>query len=215
MNTYRKFCPGVFVAVCKEKHDKGEIIEMTTKYGSTHDVEVYNLVSDNDELEEYLYSVVRIDGINKQERAQAKAQKLKERAAKWEAKSSRFFEKSEEHKGFLSLGEPIKVGHHSERWHRKVIDQSWNNLGKSVEASRKAEQLKKKANYWEHAAKEVNLSLPESLEYYSSLLERAKEYHEGVKSGKYPREHSYTLTYALKAVRDLQKKVDLAQKLWG
>ena len=37
----------------------------------------------------------------------------------------------------------------------------------------------------------------------------------GVKSGKYPREHAYTLTYAKKEVNELQKKYELAKKLWG
>ena len=40
-------------------------------------------------------------------------------------------------------------------------------------------------------------------------------YHEGVKSGKYPREHVYTLTYAKKAVNEAQKNYELAKKLWG
>lgn len=35
------------------------------------------------------------------------------------------------------------------------------------------------------------------------------------KSGKYPREHAYTLTYAKKAVNEAQKNYELAKKLWG
>ena len=46
-------------------------------------------------------------------------------------------------------------------------------------------------------------------------MEQAKEFHEGVKSGKYPREHAYTLTYAKKAVNEAQKNYELAKKLWG
>ena len=46
-------------------------------------------------------------------------------------------------------------------------------------------------------------------------LEQAKERHEGIKSGKYPREHAYTLTYAKKDVNEAQKSFDLAKKLWG
>ena len=33
MNTYYKFAPNVFLAKCDEKHEKGETIEVTTKYG--------------------------------------------------------------------------------------------------------------------------------------------------------------------------------------
>lgn len=31
MNTYHKFCPNVFLAKCDEKHEKGEVIEVTIK----------------------------------------------------------------------------------------------------------------------------------------------------------------------------------------
>lgn len=36
-----------------------------------------------------------------------------------------------------------------------------------------------------------------------------------MKSGKYPRQHAYTLTYAKKAVNEAQKNLDIAVKLWG
>ena len=37
MNTYSKFCPNVFLAKCTELHDKGEIINITAKYGQEHE----------------------------------------------------------------------------------------------------------------------------------------------------------------------------------
>lgn len=130
-------------------------------------------------------------------------------------KSNEYFQKSNKHRDFLSLGEPIKVGHHSERGHRKMIDDAWNNMGKSVEFSDKANEHERVAQYWEKRANTINLSMPESIDFYEHKLEQAKEYHEGVKSGKYPREHAYTLTYAKKAVNEAQKNYELAKKLWG
>ena len=56
-------------------------------------------------------------------------------------------------KDFLSLGEPIKVGHHSEKRHRKAIDDAWNNMGKSVEFSDKAAEHERIAKYWERKGK--------------------------------------------------------------
>lgn len=73
-------------------------------------------------------------------------------------------------------------------------------MGKSVEFSDKATEHEREAEYWDKRATTINLSMPESIDFYAHKLEEAKEYHEGVKSGKYPREHSYTLTYAKKAV---------------
>ncbi|WP_416565093.1 DUF3560 domain-containing protein [Nocardia testacea] len=43
------------------------------------------------------------------------------------------------HEALPPGGEPIKVGHHSERRHRRAIDKAWNALGKSVEAHKAAE----------------------------------------------------------------------------
>lgn len=43
-------------------------------------------------------------------------------------------------------GEPIKVGHHSERRHRTAIEKSWNALGKAVEAERAAATARGRAD---------------------------------------------------------------------
>ena len=79
----------------------------------------------------------------------------------------------------------------------------------------KAQEYESKAKRWESRQNDINLSIPESLEYYKSKLDKAVEYHEGLKTGKYPKEHSYSMVYANKAVKDLKKQVDLATKLWG
>lgn len=107
------------------------------------------------------------------------------------------------------------MGHHSERRHRKAIEDAWNNTDKAVTFSDKATEHESKAEYWDKRANTINLSMPESIDFYEHKLEQAKEFHEGVKSGKYPREHAYTLTYAKKAVNEAQKNYELALKLWG
>lgn len=212
MNTYHKFCPNVFIAKCDEQHEKGDIITVTTKYGKENECEVHNLIFERDGF--YFYSITRTDGFNTQERAKAKAERYRGYAASAVKKSNEYFEKSNKDRDFLMLGEPIKVGHHSERRHRKMIKDAWNNVGKSVEMSEKAESHEHKAEYWDSKAEEINLSMPESIEYFKRKLEIAKEYHEGLKSGKYRREHSYSLTYAKKAVNDAQRNLELAIKLW-
>nr|DAY49200.1 MAG TPA: protein of unknown function (DUF3560) [Caudoviricetes sp.] len=213
MNTYYKFAPNVFLAKCDEKHEKGEVIEVTTKYGKENESIVFNLIFERDGF--YYYSIVRADGFNVQEWAKRRAERRREWSVSANKKSHEYFEKSNKDRDFLSLGEPIKVGHHSERRHRKAIADAWRNMGKSVEFSDKATEHEREAEYWDKRATTINLSMPESIDFYAHKLEEAKEYHEGVKSGKYPREHSYTLTYAKKAVNEAQKNYDLAVKLWG
>lgn len=212
MNTYSKFVTNVFLAKCSEKHEKGDTIEVITKYGKENESIVFNLIFEKDGF--YYYSIVRADGFNVQEWAKQRAERRREWAASAEQKSKEYYNASNKDADFLSLGEPIKVGHHSEARHRKIIEQANNNMGKCVEFSDKAETHESKAKYWEKRANTINLSMPESVEYYEYKLEVAKEYHEGVKSGKYPRSHSYTLTYAKKEVNEMQKNYDLAKKLW-
>lgn len=213
MNVYSKFCPNVFLAKCEEKYEKGEVIEVTTKYGKENECIVFNLIYEKDGF--YYYSIVRADGFNVQEWAKQRAERRRMWAVSAEQKSNDYYEKSNKDRDFLSLGEPIKVGHHSERRHRKAIDDAWNNMGKSVEFSDKAAEHERIAEYWDKKASVINLSMPESVDYYEHKLEVAKEYHEGLKSGKYPREHLYSLTYAKKAVNEMQKNYDAAKRLWG
>lgn len=213
MNTYYKFAPNVFLAKCDERHEKGEIIDVTTKYGKENESIVFNLIFERDGF--FYYSIVRADGFNVQEWAKRKAEQCNEWAASAERKSKEYFDKSNKDKDFLSLGEPIKVGHHSEKRHRKAIEDAWNNTGKAVSFLDKASKHERIAEYWEKRADTINLSIPESIDFYEHKLEVTKEYHAGVKSGKYPREHSYTLTYAKKAVNEAQKNYDLAKRLWG
>ena len=57
--------------------------------------------------------------------------------------------------------------------------------------------------------------MPKSLEYYSFKLEEAKNLHKGLKDGSIKKEHSYSMQYANKNVKELTKKVKIAEILWG
>ena len=208
MNRFKKYAENVFVAECPERHEAGEIIELTTKYGKTVEVEVFKEVKQANGL--FYYSFLRLADKSYAER---KAEQYTNNIDGLKAKSQKFHDKAVE--GVKDLaGEPVKVGHHSEHRHRKLLERSWNTMGKSVECRDRADSLEHKKAYWEKKAKEINLSMPESLEYYQAKLEEAKEYHQGLKSGKYPKEHGYSMQYANKAVKDLERKVKLAKELW-
>lgn len=211
-NTYSKFVPNVFLAKCAERHYKGEIINVQTKYGKDNECEVFNLIYERDGF--FFYSIIRADGTNAQTRAEAKAARYNNWAAAAENKSNQYYEASQEGKDFLVLAEPIKVGHHSEKRHRALIERNWNRMGKSVEFSEKAEAHESKADYWERKAKDINLSMPESVEYYEYKVEEAKMKHEFYKANPDKREHSFSLTYAKKAVNEAEKNLQLAKRLW-
>lgn len=213
MNTYAKFCPNVFVAKCEEKYDKGDEIIVTTKYWKENACIIYNLLKEDDA--HYYYSIVRADWFNSQERAKRKAEKLSWYAENAEKRSDIYYKKSNKDRDFLSLAEPVKIWHHSEWRHRKAIDDAWKNMGKSVEESEKAEKYVSRAEYWEAMANKIDLSMPESIDYFKYELEKATEYHSWIKNWTIKKEHSYSMTYAKKKINELTKKVALAEKLWG
>lgn len=212
MNTYKKYVPNVFLAQCTEQHDKGETITMTTKYGGEHEAIVYNLIYQSEGF--YFYSIVRADGINAQERAKAKAERLNGYAASAEKRSDNYYAASNEGADFLRLAEPIKIGHHSEKRHRALIERNWNRMAHSVEESKKASEYERRSEYWERKANDINLSMPESIEFYEYKVAKAKEYHEGLKNGTIERGHSFSLTYAKKNLNESEKNLLTAKKLW-
>lgn len=213
MNTYRKYCPNVFVAQCDEKHEKGEEITLTTKYGKEVANEVHNYLGSRDG--HHFYSITRIDGFNSQKRAEKKIEKLEGYAANAEKRSNDYYEASQEGKDFLALAEPIKIGHHSERRHRKLIERNWERMGKSVAESDKAKEYERRTEYWKERASKIDLSMPDSLEYFEFELHKAKQHHQFLKENPDKRPHSMSLQYANKSVKDLTAKVGMAIKLWA
>ena len=216
MNTYKKYCPNVFVAQCEEKHEKGDAIMVETKYGKENECIVHNFVGYTGTKEKpmYCYSITRADGYNSQERAKSKVEKLNNWADNADKKGNDWQEKSNEGKDFLALAEPIKVGHHSEKQHRALIERNWNRMSNAIQELDKAEYHRQRTAHWESLASKIDLSMPESLEFFKMQLEESIEYHKGLKDGSIKREHSYSLTYANNKVKELKSKYETAVKLW-
>lgn len=77
-------------------------------------------------------------------------------------------------------GEPIKIGHHSEKRHRRLIEKAENDMKKSFELSQKAEYYREKAE-----AAELNTSIysddPNAIEKLEKKLKNLMESHELMK----------------------------------
>jgi hypothetical protein len=216
MNTYSKYCPNVFVAKCEQEYKKDDEIVLTTKRGQEHDCIVHNFLGKTKDGF-FLYSITRADGFNAQERAKNKAERLSGYASNANKRSHEAYKKADlsEKATGIPLGQPILVGHHSEKRHRRVIEKANNAMHKSIEESNKAEEYERRAAYWEGKANIINLSMPESLEFFEFELEKAKKKHQLLKDKPELRAHSYSLTYAKKEVNEIEKNLHLAVKLWG
>jgi hypothetical protein len=214
MNKYIKFCPNVFVMATEQSFRKGDTATITTKYGQEHEVEVWNFLGKNREGLN-LYSITRCDGFNAQERAKRRAERLHGYANNAQKRAETYHEASNEGREFLKLAEPIKIGHHSEKRHRALIERNHKRMNNAMREYDRAEAYEARTAYWEAKAQEINLSMPESIEYYEYKLEAAKMQHEGLKDGSIPKKHSYSLTYAKKAVNEAQKNLETAKTLWS
>lgn len=213
MNTYYKHAPNVFLAKCTEKHSKGDIIEVTTKYGKDNESIVYNFVFEKDGF--FYYSIIRADGFNVQERAKARANRYTQWANSAIGHSRYLQQEANEGQEFLALGEPIKTDHYSGKRHRALIERNHERMRKSSEFRKKAERHKEKAEYWANRENDINISMPESLDLYKYKFEEAEKFHADMKSGKIPRTHMGSLEHAKKEANKFKKLYELATQLWG
>jgi hypothetical protein len=78
---------------------------------------------------------------------EAKRERLLAAAERAEARASQQFRKADlrEEVSGIPLGQPILVGHHSERRHRNMIKRADNAMRKSIEESNRAKELRAKA----------------------------------------------------------------------
>src|SRR5690554_2234848 len=154
VGTFKKYYPNVWVACMLEECEKGEVIQVENRYGDKKEYVVHNLVSETTIGQQacYYYSITRADGYNSRERSKAKAEKYNEWAEARSRNSDKYHEASNEGRDFLVLAEPIKVGHHSEKKHRALIERNWARMEKSVENADKAKEHERKAKSWEARA---------------------------------------------------------------
>ncbi len=209
MNTYYKFYPNVWLAKTTETYTKNDTILIANKYGRESEHKVHNLVFSKNGLN--FYSVERLG----ETYAERKAKRYETATERTKKTADSYYEKSNKDRDFLVMGEPVKVGHHSENRHRKIIAESHNNMRKFCEASDKAREQERRAEYWKMKADEINLSSPESIEFFTAKLEQATGLQQAYKTGKREQEHSYSLSYATKAVKDIKEKLEIAVRLWG
>jgi len=76
--------------------------------------------------------------MTRRERLERKLELRKEWADKAEARSEALSKQSHDMLSIIPMGQPILVGHHSEKRDRNYRDRAWNKMGKSVEQGKLA-----------------------------------------------------------------------------
>lgn len=80
-----------------------------------------------------------------EEKKTARKENYERLAVKNNDASLRLSKESRDMVSVIPMGQPILIGHHSEKGHRSLLDRSWNKLGQSVEAGKKAAYYEEKA----------------------------------------------------------------------
>ena len=83
--------------------------------------------------------------MNRKERQEARVNRFRELSENAAKHSTEAFNQSCKMVEHIPAGQPILVGHHSESGHRRLLDRSWNTLGKSVKLDEKAKYYERKA----------------------------------------------------------------------
>lgn len=83
--------------------------------------------------------------MNYEEKQAMKLDRYQELSRKAITESNARREQSDRLSSAIPFGQPILVGHHSERRHRRDIERIHNNMDKNIELQEKAEHYKKKA----------------------------------------------------------------------
>lgn len=126
-----------------------------------------------------------------EEKIQRRRERYESLAEKAKAESIKTGERAAEMASIIPMGQPILVGHHSEKRDRRYRDRIWNTFGKSVQLERKA------AYYAERAASvgtggissddpEAVEKLREKLANLESLQEKMKSANKAIRKHKTP-----------------------------
>ena len=114
------------------------------------------------------------------EKQQEKLERYQELAEKAKEKSEDHYETAHRIADVIPLGQPILVGHHSEKRHRRDLDRIHNNHRKSIEEAEKAKYYKNKAQNIINP-KQISSDDPEAIQKLQEKLKEMEKERENIK----------------------------------
>lgn len=138
--------------------------------------------------------------------------KYAELADKARTESNARYAKARQIGDMIPFGQPILVGHHSERSHRGAIDSINNNMRKSIQADEKAAHYERKAeNYGENI---ISADDPEAITKLEEKLAKAESEHQALKNHNLKSRKTgeekipqYALTNSLGRIRSIRQRI--------
>jgi len=126
------------------------------------------------------YSKVKVGREDYQEKKESRIERLESRAAKAEQESDSRYKKSKELADRIPFGQPILVGHHSEKRARRDQEKIHADMGRSVAASKKAEVLKDRVKAAE-SNRAISSDDPEAVVKLKEKLDKLEKFQEDAK----------------------------------
>lgn len=112
-------------------------------------------------------------------RRTARVARLQRRAAKKDGEAQGY-RKSSDHLAYIMNGQPILIGHHSEKRHRRMIDKMHRQMRKSFDLSKQAEHLRHRAKASEEG-RQISSDDPEAILKLKEKLAGLEAYHAEMK----------------------------------
>lgn len=115
-----------------------------------------------------------------EEKKQARIERYQDRADKAASRATSAYQRSNDLISGIPMGQPVLVGHHSEKRHRRALDRSWNLLGKSCEEQKKAEYWQRRAEAAEQS-RDISSDDPEAIQKLKERIKDCEVLREGMK----------------------------------
>lgn len=144
-----------------------------------------------------------------EERRKQRIERYKELSMKAQERSSRYSNSNANRILQIAPGQPILVGHHSEKKHRKLIKRAQDDIRKSIEEDNKSKFYKERVITAENS-KVIYSDDPQAINKLKEKLERLENERASIKA----REHStWELTNIGATIRETKKRIERLEKL--
>jgi len=149
-----------------------------------------------------------------EEKKQAKIDRYEELAEKNRAAGEALLENTREERNQIPFGQPILVGHHSEKRHRNHLDRMNNRDEKGFELLKKAEHYERKAKSAQDSNSisgddpEAVLKLKEKLARQEAQREAIKKYNKEAKKNGKEKAPAYMLSNLGANIRSVKQRIE-------
>ena len=139
-----------------------------------------------------------------EERRKQRIERYKELSKKAEERSTMYGNSNANRILQIAPGQPILVGHHSEKKHRRLIEKAHNDIRKSIEEDKKSEFYSNRAKSAENS-KIIYSDDPKAIEKLEEKLERLENERKSIKA----REHEkWELANISATIRETKKRIE-------